>query len=143
MDCSPLGSSVRSISQARIPGVGCHFLLPGIFLTQGLNSCLLHCRCILYHWATREAHINSGFIEKFQSKEYKSYIQNSNRVSIKDMTCLIWLRFYLINCYKIWVILIPVDYSLHHFVGKKEPKGSLLYCKSHVFGPQSPDSWPP
>ena len=25
-------------------GVGCHFLLPGIFLTQGLNSHLLHCR---------------------------------------------------------------------------------------------------
>ena len=25
-------------------GVGCHFLLPGIFLTQGLNPCLLHCR---------------------------------------------------------------------------------------------------
>ena len=32
-------------------GVGCHFLLQGIFLTQGLNPrllCLLHCRWILY-----------------------------------------------------------------------------------------------
>ena len=29
-------------------GVGCHFLLQGIFLTQGLNSGLLHCRQILY-----------------------------------------------------------------------------------------------
>ena len=31
---------------------GCHFLLQGIFLTQGSNSCLfhlLHCRQILYH----------------------------------------------------------------------------------------------
>ena len=31
--------------------VGCHFLLQGIFLTQGWNSCLLHllyCRWILY-----------------------------------------------------------------------------------------------
>ena len=27
-------------------GVGCHFLLQGIFLTQGLNLCLL---CVL-HW---------------------------------------------------------------------------------------------
>ena len=25
-------------------GVGCHFLLQGIFLTQGLNLGLLHCR---------------------------------------------------------------------------------------------------
>ena len=39
-------------------GVGCRFLLHGIFLTQGLNVCLLwllHCRQILYHWATWEA----------------------------------------------------------------------------------------
>jgi len=27
----------------------CHFLLQGIFLTQGLNPGLLHCRQILYH----------------------------------------------------------------------------------------------
>ena len=35
MDCSPPGSSVQGISQARILGVGCHFLLQGIFPTQG------------------------------------------------------------------------------------------------------------
>ena len=32
--------------------VGCHFLLQGIFPTQGSNLhllCLLHCRRILYH----------------------------------------------------------------------------------------------
>ena len=28
----------------RNPGVGCHFLLQGIFLTQELDSGLLHCR---------------------------------------------------------------------------------------------------
>ena len=36
-------------------GVGCQFLLQEIFLTQGLNPCLLHCRQILYCWAIREA----------------------------------------------------------------------------------------
>ena len=30
-------------------GVGCHFLLQGIFPTQGLNPGLLHCRQTLYH----------------------------------------------------------------------------------------------
>ena len=30
-------------------GVGCHFLLQEIFLTQGLNPGLPHCRQILYH----------------------------------------------------------------------------------------------
>ena len=37
--------------QARILGVGCHFLLQGIFLTQGSTPrflCLLSCRQILY-----------------------------------------------------------------------------------------------
>ena len=29
-------------------GVGCHFLLQGIFLIQGSNPALLHCRQILY-----------------------------------------------------------------------------------------------
>ena len=30
-------------------GVGCHALLQGTFLTQGLNPGLPHCRQILYH----------------------------------------------------------------------------------------------
>ena len=37
-------------------GVGCHFLLQGIFPTQELNRhllCLLHSKCIPYCWATR------------------------------------------------------------------------------------------
>ena len=41
--------------QGKKTRVGCHFLLQGIFLTQGSNSHLLYCWQILYHWATREA----------------------------------------------------------------------------------------
>ena len=40
MDCNPPGSSVRG-SPAKNTGVDCHALLHGIFLTQGLNPCLL------------------------------------------------------------------------------------------------------
>ena len=49
-------------SPGKNTGVGCHALLQGIFPTQELNPhlpCLLHCRCILYCWATREARIIS------------------------------------------------------------------------------------
>ena len=46
MDCSPPGSSVHGVLQARIPGVGCQALLQGIFQTQGWNSHLL----LLLHW---------------------------------------------------------------------------------------------
>ena len=53
-----LGSSIHGIFPGKNTGVGCHALLQGIILTQGLNLHLLHlvhCRWILYHWATREA----------------------------------------------------------------------------------------
>ena len=49
MDCGPPGSSVHGISQAKSNGVDCHFLLQGIFPTQGSNLCLLLDGQILYH----------------------------------------------------------------------------------------------
>ena len=36
-------------SSGKNTGVGCHFLLQAIFLTQGLNPVLLHCRQSLYY----------------------------------------------------------------------------------------------
>ena len=36
-------------SPGKNAGVGCHFYLQGIFLTQGLNLDLLHCKQILYN----------------------------------------------------------------------------------------------
>ena len=44
VDYSPPGSSFHGIFQAKNTGVGCHFLLQGIFLTQGLNQGFPHCR---------------------------------------------------------------------------------------------------
>ena len=41
-DCSPPGSSVHGDCPGKNTGVGCHALLQGIFLTQGLNPCLLY-----------------------------------------------------------------------------------------------------
>ena len=48
VDCSPPGSSVRRIFQAKNTGVGCHLLLQGIFPTQESNPGLPPCRWILY-----------------------------------------------------------------------------------------------
>ena len=44
MDCSPPGSSVHEISQARILEWGANPFSRGVFPIQGLNSGLLHCR---------------------------------------------------------------------------------------------------
>ena len=55
--CDPMDCSLCPWNfPGKSTGVGCHFLLQGIFLTQGSNPGLLHCTQILYHWATREAH---------------------------------------------------------------------------------------
>ena len=48
INCSPPGSSIRGDSPGKYTGVGCHFLLQGIFPTQGSNPVLPHCRQILY-----------------------------------------------------------------------------------------------
>ena len=42
-------------SPGRNTGVGCHFLLQGIFQIQGWNPGLPHCRQILYHWTYQES----------------------------------------------------------------------------------------
>ena len=72
MDCSPPGSSVHEIFQARNTGVGCHFLLQGTFLTQGWNLCLL---CLLSWQADSLLHyliLKCGFtlelLGKFKNK---------------------------------------------------------------------------
>ena len=48
MDCSPPGSGVHEIFQARILEWVAISFSRGIFLTQGLNPGLSHCRWILY-----------------------------------------------------------------------------------------------
>ena len=55
VSCSVMSNSLPTMllcpwnSPGRNTGVGCHFLLQGIFPTQGSNLGLLHCRQILYY----------------------------------------------------------------------------------------------
>ena len=58
MDCSPTGFSVHGISQARILQLVI-ISFSSYRPNPGLNLCLLHCRQVLYHWASREAPYNS------------------------------------------------------------------------------------
>ena len=50
LDYSPPGSSIHGIIPSKDTGVGCHFLLQGIFPAQGSNPCLLNCRQSLHCW---------------------------------------------------------------------------------------------
>ena len=51
VDCSPQGSSVHGILQARIM----EWIAQGIFPIRGLNPDLLHFRWILYHLSYQES----------------------------------------------------------------------------------------
>ena len=67
MDCGPSGSSLHEIFQERIPEWVAMPSLQGIFLTQGLNPCLLcllHCRQILYPLS----HLGSSICLLFAAK---------------------------------------------------------------------------
>ena len=75
-------------SPGKDTGVGCHALLQGIFPIQVWNLhllCLLHCRQILYCWATREAHI--------------LYLKNTKRNSQTEGT---WFESGTEKCKKEW-----------------------------------------
>ena len=53
MDFSPLDSSVHGDSSGKNTEVGCHALFQAVFLTQGSNPGLPHCRQILY-WLSHQ-----------------------------------------------------------------------------------------
>ena len=60
IDGSPPGSSVHGDSPGKNTGVGCHFLLQGIFPTQGSNPDPPHCRQILSQLKHQEVHAASS-----------------------------------------------------------------------------------
>ena len=64
MDCSPPCSSIQRIFLGKNTGVGCHFLLHRIFLTQGSNLGLLNCRKTLYCLSHQESINNSKIATK-------------------------------------------------------------------------------
>ena len=60
---------------AKNTGVGCHFLLQGIFPTQGSNPGLLHCRQTLYHLSHQGSQmsgilVNKGILKKYTSVKF-------------------------------------------------------------------------
>ena len=61
-------------SPGKNTGVGCQFLLQGIFLTQGLNSHLLHWRQVLYHLTHQGMSIYS-----YPEKQLSSPQSSANR----------------------------------------------------------------
>ena len=101
MDCSLPASSVRGDSLGKNTGVGCQFLLQGIFPTQESNLGLLHCRQVLYqlscegslnyHWThVLGVVLDMGLVSKAvmsllscRGKIWKSSIPNKRNIGYK------------------------------------------------------------
>ena len=67
--------------------MGCHSLLKGIFLTQGLNLGLPHCRQILYH-LSHQGRPSSGGL----SKNKKCFLDPSCSQTNCRITYITWRR---------------------------------------------------
>ena len=84
-DCSPPGSSVQGISQARILDWAAILFSRGIFLTQASNLGLQHCRQILYHLGHQ-----GKLIENWVLKKCGMSIQNTLKNSIyREDYCMV------------------------------------------------------
>jgi len=94
MDCSLPGSSVLGIFLGKNTGVGCHFLLQGIFLTR--NRTYISCigSQILYLWASREAHIYTRVLSH-QSCQSCPTLCNSSVHGILQARILEWIAILL------------------------------------------------
>ena len=79
-DCSPTRLLCPWNSPDKISGMGWHFLLQGIFLTQGLNPSLPH----FTNWATREA-------------ENGKPGKGATQISSSHLTIWLWELFILVD----------------------------------------------
>ena len=99
MDSNPPNSSVYGILQA-----SCHFLLQGIFLTQGLNLCLLcllHCKLILYQLSHERSLVKvfdiqihllniNFYFNNFISKAFISYLLSTRKYAELILGTWVW-----------------------------------------------------
>ena len=92
VDYSPPGSP-RASSPGKNIGLGCHFLLQGIFPTQGFNPGLLHCRQIQYFTTylklCRQIQYFTAYLKAAGRFQYfTTYLKLQSLSSIQDITVL-------------------------------------------------------
>ena len=97
MDCSHPGFSVHGIFPGKSTGVGCYFLFQGIFLTQGSNPGLFHCRQILYHLSHQACFLPATYCFPLAICSLHSFIFAWNVVLIYAVKTsrICWFRFWL------------------------------------------------
>ena len=103
MNCSPPSSSVHGIP-SKNTRVGCHFLLQSIFLTQGLNPCLLYWQVDPLLLSHQRSSIFKIFDCKFLFWWYLSLVWVSGWWWLHRMSLGLqfWDCFLLFNLLRVW-----------------------------------------
>ena len=82
-----VSDSLRLLCPWDFPGnstrVDCHFLLQGIFPSQGSNPCLSHCRQMLYHLSHN---ITNG---EFNSNKHYIYCHGQKSIRRNGVTLIV------------------------------------------------------
>ena len=106
--CSLPNFSVPGDSPGKNTGVGCYFLLQGVFLTQKWNWGLPHCRWILYQLNYKR----TNFIKKKNLARYSiERILDLENISYRAIRCII-MGISLILYSLIYLYLIKKNKSM-------------------------------
>ena len=92
--------------------VGHHFLLQGIFPSQGSKPRLLHCRWILYHWASLSLKLSFYFFWVIHKKEIA--LCPSTHIILSSLSNLLGLHKILLKTNEERVFLQSLEHS--HFL---------------------------
>ena len=115
-------------------GVGCHFLLQGLFPTQGLNPGLQHCRQILYRlsYEGSPTFLHTFVFYLIASENWYS-TKEIIRIKAKgkqDLREIKWLHFFFFFLPKdIYWNVVNLNCSFHTIVGYSEIETNLRACR--------------
>ena len=140
------GSSVHGDFRGKNIGVGWHFLLQWVFLTQGLNPDLLHCRQILYLLSYQPWYITlikyiffkcNGKIQMNFSTNSIQMLQNTVCVCVCVCICVcVCMCVCLCNCMGIGqkrLFLHPLKYSHPHGQPSFQVRYDLSCLKRKIY----------
>jgi len=114
-------------SPGKNTGVGCHFLLQGMFPTQGSNPGLLHCRQSLYCLSHQGSPVQASTLQKTESLGFLSLRNIHTSIQYDDpAVCLIcgqwnyrtefyilFMYFYIIFFY-FFLFFFFLDWAIRH-----------------------------
>ena len=106
-------------------GVGCSFLLQGIFPTEGLNLHLLHFRRILYHCAILLYTLLFAIYLRSKMSLFSKIVFHKLILDNRYLATLCGLINYRVFCLFVCLLLVLFFKDQHHGISKKTKQCNL------------------